>query len=189
MMSENHGRPSRFGRLQEGLSLIEFAIVAGVLVILSVAATDYSLAILARQEIHSAARSGMEFAINQGYNVNGIREAVRNPRGPNSPGLKLATIESIFPDADQKGVICACYADFSSGGGSGDPNWSATPPACNGSCPPRAEKDLEIAQSPYVTITVTGTYSPFFTAYWTNLQNGKVRLSATYVAKTYFKTW
>lgn len=181
-------------RLQRGLSLIEFAVLAGLLVILLVAATDYSLAILARQEIHGAARAGAEFAINQGYNVNGIQAAARNPRGTGSPGLKFASIVSVTPDATTAGVTCACYADFSANGISRPPNWNVSPPACSvgtadGLCPAPATTDIKILPSAYVTVTVSGTYTPLFPAYWVNLQAGKLPLNATYVARTFFRTW
>jgi Flp pilus assembly protein TadG len=181
MSLRKHSAPDHLrGRFQRGLSLIEFAFVAGLLVILLVAGTDYSLSILARQEIHSAAKSGMEFAINRGYDPNGIQVAARNPRGVGSPGLRFASIVSVTSD-----VKCACYADFTSWT-SPRPSTSSSPQYCVNSCAPIAIGGISIPESAYATVTVTGAYTPFFPLYWANLQGGTVPLSATYVAKTFF---
>lgn len=175
--------PSVRKSFQMGLSLVEFALVMPVLVLILVAATDFSLAILARQEVHSAARAGIEFAINRGYDVNGIKAAALQSTGSGA-SRKFATINA--SGVSVSSAICACYGDISKSVGTP----SGTPLSCpTGSATkcPSVSNGPQLLPAPYVSITVTGTYAPIFSGYWWfGLNNGQLNLSAKYVGKTQF---
>lgn len=170
-------------KTQTGVAFLEFAVLTALLTLLLVVATDYSLAILARQEIHSAARAGMEVAIDKGFDAAGIEAAARNPRGATVAGLRFASTTSVSAT-----VTCACYAQFPgvspelSGGVLSCTN--AKIPLCD---VPSGVTGVKVSRSPYVTVVVNGAYTPYFSWQWPNLVDGKVVISAKYVGKTYFK--
>lgn len=178
--SRGTGVPGHQRLIQRGLSLIEFAILSALLLAMLAGATDYSLSILARQEIHGAARAGMEFAINEGYDPKGIEAAARGAQNPSVIGLRSAAITRVSSTSK-----CACYADLAN---AVDPTAStaSSPAVCPGLCPPPQTGDLTVSQGAYATVKVEGTYAPYFGLFWVGLVNGKVEMAATYVGKTFF---
>lgn len=182
------GAGIRFRR-QSGASFIELSLVAAVLLLLFVAATDLSLSILARQQIHSAARAGMEYAIARGYDSVGIQKAVTNAFGPQSVGiLRLASIDE---SGVSSSLTCACYGALALGV---SPNRDTTtgkytcPSGASDICSAPAAGGVPIPLAPYVTVRVTGSYSPILKLYWPNLTNGIVPITSTYVGRVSFRT-
>lgn len=170
---------------QKGLSVLELAIYAALLSGVLVAATDYSLAILARQEVHAAARAGLEFAINRGYDESGVKSTVMQSRGPNVTTLRFATIN---PSDVSSTPRCACYVTTTTGV-TLTAATSATPRNCSGICPlpPGVTSGVSVQSGLYVTVNVRGTYSPLVPFYWFNLDaNRKVPIQASYTGKAYF---
>lgn len=173
------------GQKQSGLSLIEFAIFAGLLIAALVAATDFSMAILARQELEGATREGVEYATNKGYKAEGVKFAVLKGRSGN--GFKLVSNVEVKPT-----IVCACHTDLPSLASGATPSGDQVPktptgstsPECSGLCPVvGGEQSLRRA---YAIVIATADYDPFFAGYWPGLQDGKVRLTARYIGKTYF---
>src|SRR5215472_5095757 len=60
----------------EGLSGIEFAIIAPVLILAFIASADFGLAIYAKMEVENAAQAGTEYAARNGYTSSSISSAV-----------------------------------------------------------------------------------------------------------------
>lgn len=163
---------------------MEFAFVGPLVVLLLAAATDYSLAIFARQEIHSAARAGMEYAVNRGYDPSGIKISIKKSSGADF-GYRFASVTdsgvTIF------GPKCACFGQITAGVDPA-PATAASTQSCDTTdlvCGAPGET-VKLMRMPYVKITVTGTYDPFFPLLWYGLKNGKLELSASYVGKTFF---
>jgi Flp pilus assembly protein TadG len=60
----------------EGLSGIEFAIIAPVLILSFIATADFGLAIYAKMEVENAAQAGTQYAAANGYTSSSVSSAV-----------------------------------------------------------------------------------------------------------------
>jgi len=60
----------------QGLSGIEFALIAPVLILSFIATADFGLAIYAKMEVENAAQAGTEYAARNGYTNSSISSAV-----------------------------------------------------------------------------------------------------------------
>ena len=61
---------------REGLSGIEFALIAPVLILSFIATADFGLAIYAKMEVENAAQAGTEYAARNGYTSSSVTSAV-----------------------------------------------------------------------------------------------------------------
>lgn len=194
---------------QHGVSLLEFAAIASVLAVILIAATDYGLSILARQEIQGAARAGAEFASERGYNVFGIREAAICSRGTetktvttvtydkkgnpvyNSTSTEICTpfrfhtntvvkVNQALP-TDLPRPTCVCRGDFYAGSPAGiQGDGSYT---CK-TLPKCDGGSVTVERSAFAEVTVSGSYSPLFP--WLGWSgNSNFPLTAKSVVKTF----
>lgn len=62
----------------DGVSAIEFAVVASLLAALAIGIIDFGLVLLTQMEVGNAARAGAEYAQANGYNSANITSAVQN---------------------------------------------------------------------------------------------------------------
>ena len=78
----------------EGLSGIEFAIIAPVLILSFIATADFGLAIYAKMEVENAAQAGTEYAARNGYTSSSVTSAVTS--ATNLSGLSATPAPSQF---------------------------------------------------------------------------------------------
>jgi Flp pilus assembly protein TadG len=78
----------------EGLSGIEFAIIAPVLILSFIATADFGLAIYAKMQVENAAQAGTEYASRNGYTSSSISSAVTS--ATNLSGLAASPAPTEF---------------------------------------------------------------------------------------------
>ncbi len=145
-------RRSRFPLMVNGLRLfrdddsgvlaVEFALMAPVLFIFLLAATDVALAIRAKMKLYEAARAAEAYAAIHGWDSAGIQNAATN-----------ATTLSV---SAKPATFCACV-------GSG----SVTQVACNTTCPASGQ-----SAGTYVSTRLAGSYKPLFPSPWNSVLVG-----------------
>lgn len=194
---------------QRGVSLIELSVVAAVLVTIIIAATDYSLSILARQEVQSTARAGAEFASERGYNPIGIQEAALCSKGTQietqstttcvkskctttttsskvciAPRFHTGTVIKVnqSPASALPRPICACNGDFYAGIPADITSTGAY--TCK-TLPQCLGGTVPVSRSAYVEVTASGNYSPLFPFLGWGKQSS-VPITAKSVIKTFF---
>lgn len=164
--------------IQRGIALIELAIVGMLLIFLIVAATDYSLVMLARQEVHAAARVGVEYAANNGFSSNGITAAVSRSKGTiTNPSRfsSLTTTASLKCSCDPSKLAPNSPVSVDAKDAVGSP--LTCPAATGASCS---------AYSQYAVISVSGGYKPLFKTFWFGLNSaGVYPIDAYYVVRTF----
>ncbi len=116
---------------KEGLSGIEFAIIAPVLILSFIATADFGLAIYAKMEVENAAQAGTEYAAVNGYTSSSVSSAVTS--ATNLSGLSASPAPSQF---------CGCPSTS-----------GVTTATCNTNCASGA------AAGTYVSASAQATYS------------------------------
>jgi Flp pilus assembly protein TadG len=71
-------RRYRLWRAAEGLSTIEFAFVAGILMVLLLGLVDFGIGFWEQMQVANAARAGAEYAARFGYDSSNIQTTVTN---------------------------------------------------------------------------------------------------------------
>lgn len=200
-------------RGQRGVSLVELSVVAGILVTILIVVTDYSLSILARQEVHSAARAGAEYASERGYNPVGIVEAATCSKGTESQSTTVLVPstkggKTTYTPVTTTSIICSPSKLQSITGVQVNGSLASSNPApycvCNGNfygdrqlalgtagaytckgLPTCDSGMISVQRSAYVEVTVTGSYAPLFPFLgWSN--RSSVPITAKSVVKTFF---
>lgn len=114
-----------------GVAAIEFAVIAGMLVMMLVLLTDLGLGVSAKIEVENAAQYGAQYAFNNGYDANAIQSAVQDSSSLGNLNVTPAS-------------FCGCP------GGSGvTPQTDCGAPCGDGSLPGQ-----------FVSVSVTHTYVP-----------------------------
>jgi Flp pilus assembly protein TadG len=96
-----------------GVAAIELAIIAPILAVMIVGTVDLGLGIYCKMRVQNAAQAGAEYAALNGFNSNGISDAVLS--ATTSPGLVASPAPSQF---------CGCAT-----------NAGITTAACGSTCP------------------------------------------------------
>lgn len=134
-----------------GAVLVELALVLPLLALSLVYATDYGLERLAEAQIQAATIAAAEFAQVKGCNPSGIEAAALSSLKSGYPWL--ASNINVTTDA-----VCEC------GFLTGTPDYiDGEAPQCNVTC------DGSTPAQPFVSIGVTGRYSPLFPMRWFNV--------------------
>lgn len=113
-----------------GVALIEFAIIAPILVILMVCTIDLAMGIYRKMQVQNAAQAGAQYAMLRGFNASSISSAVVN-------ATKFSGVSA------SPGPIQFCGCASSTGVSSA---------ACNSTCSGGA------LAGTYVTVSAKGTY-------------------------------
>jgi Flp pilus assembly protein TadG len=79
---------------EKGLSGIEFAMIAPVLILSFIATADFGLAIYAKMEVENAAQAGTEYAARNGYTSSSISSAITS--ATNMSGITATPAPSQF---------------------------------------------------------------------------------------------
>lgn len=122
----------RFIRAEGGVSAVEMALIAPVLMIIFLGLIDYGIAIFSKIELTSSVRSGAQYALINSTNMSAIQTTVINSSNLNPANLVV----------DMPYITCEC----SNG------TLDAT---CSVTCPADTLRH-------YVVINATYTYVPFF---------------------------
>jgi Flp pilus assembly protein TadG len=122
----------------EGVSTIEFAVIASVLATLAIGILDFSMGLWQQMEVGNAARAGAEYASINGYNSAGIQTAVTSATG-------LSSITASTP-SEQCGCPTASAVTFFSPAQNPPCNTST---CSNGSTP-----------NTYIVVSAQATYTP-----------------------------
>ena len=133
----SHRRKKRLRRFladRGGVSAVEFAIVAPFLIGMLIPVTDLGLAFAKKTQLHNAVRAGTQYALVNGWDVNGITSAV-------NAATKVSPL-SITP---APGQTCGCPT------GAG-----INSVTCGSTCPDRSDAGT------YVTVSAQTTYNTVF---------------------------
>lgn len=110
----------RLWRAEDGVSAIEFAVVAGILSLLLLGICDFGLGFWEQMQVANAARAGAESAIKNGYNATNIQTAVTN--ATNLQGVQATPAPSSScgcPDATSGVSAATCGAGCPDGSTAG----------------------------------------------------------------------
>jgi Flp pilus assembly protein TadG len=137
-----------------GISAVEFALVAPIVVLFMVGVLDGGLAIKTGMDVSNAARAGAEYAAIHGWNDSGITSAAAN-----------ATSTSVTTTNAQ---FCGCPS--ASG---------VSTQACATTCAASGK-----TVGTYVSTTTKASYTPVFPAFWSSfLTNGSWQYTVKYVTR------
>ena len=103
--------PFKLRRSTKGAVVVEFAVVIIPLILLLILATDAVLAILVSMQVQGAARAGGEFAINVGYDADGIKRAANNSLNTSATAIDAAASAIGIPQTTisvTSTVYCGC---------------------------------------------------------------------------------
>jgi Flp pilus assembly protein TadG len=129
----------RMVRAEQGVALIEFAVVAPVLVTMVLGVLDFGLGFWFQQQVNAAADAGAAYAVSQGFNSTSIENAIESG-GPTAIQASPAPTE-----------VCGC-PNATSGIVTSSP---ATPP-CSGTCSDGSTPGI------YVTVNAQLSYTTIF---------------------------
>ncbi len=137
-----HFLDCRLWPAQDGVSAVEFALLAGILGTLLLGVLDFGIGFWEKMEVENAARAGAEYAVKNGYGATSIQSAVTS-------ATSLSGIQATPAPAE----TCGC------------PNASLgiTRHDCGSTCP-----DGELAGT-YVTVNAQVSYSTIFS--WPGIAN------------------
>jgi len=110
-----HGGLLRLWQDRTGVTAIEFAIIAPVMVLMFICMADLGLGVYTDMQVNNAAQYGTEYALAKGYDSSAITTAVKN-----SSSLSNATVSptEFCGCPGSSGVITnSCNASCSDGGG------------------------------------------------------------------------
>jgi len=130
----------------EGLSGIEFAIIAPVLILSFIATADFGLAIYAKMEVENAAQAGTEYAARNGYTSSSISSAVTS--ATNLSGLSASPAPAEF---------CGCPSTS-----------GVTTATCNTNCASGAVAGTYVSASAQATYSTIISYPGIPTSYTFN---------------------
>jgi Flp pilus assembly protein TadG len=119
-----------------GNALIEFAIIAPLLVVMCVYVADFGFYIFRQTELQHAAQTGAQYAIEHGYNSTSISSAVTNDA--NDSSFTITTTPSEF---------CGC------------PSSTGVTQISAGACPEGSTCSGGAVAGSYVTVSTTATYN------------------------------
>lgn len=139
---------------ENGSSVLEFAIIVPILVLIIVGSIDYALSILAAVQVEEAARAGAQYLAINGASTSGVTAAVTGAIPKPVGTISLGTIT----------LDCATT---NGGTYSKQGAWSSTT-ACSG-----------VGGVPYGTVTASIAYRPLFPLYWTGLTGGVLNISGS----------
>lgn len=120
----------------DGVSTIEFAIVASMLATLAIGMLDFSMGLWRQMEVGNAARAGAEYAALHGWDSSAIQNAVTS-------ATSLSSITASPAPAQQ----CGC-PNATSG-----VTWTGQSPPCTSSCTSGA------TPSTYVSVSAQASYA------------------------------
>jgi len=145
---------ARLRQNRRGVSLIEFAMVAPIAVLLTLALVDLGMGFYAKTQVMTAAQAGAQYAF-----IHGWSGTSSDSQDAIATAIADATSLSGIQASPAPTLACGC-ADgttitYSSPGGSFTPNSCAALANCPNSQHPGA----------YVTVSAQATYTPLF-AFW-----------------------
>jgi Flp pilus assembly protein TadG len=121
MSAPGSGRPGRRGRGGKGQSLVEFAMIIPVFLLVLAGILDFGFMLFSRVTLISATREGARWAVNQSdttqIDFNGTSTGLKQQGGSigaNIPGLTWADLTVVTLCAKPPGVGGSC--DFAAGG-------------------------------------------------------------------------
>jgi len=127
------------GLTDEAVAVVEFALLAPMLIMLAIGLADYGYAIWTRLQVQNAARAGAEYAVlhgwNNGQNSTNIQSAVTG-------ATRLSVAASPAP-----AVSCGCL----------DPTTGLTSATCGSSCSANSD-----TAGTYVTVSAQAAFRPLF---------------------------
>ena len=111
---------------RRAVSAVEFAITAPVLIGILIPTTDLGLAFAKKTQLHNAAQAGAQYALANGWDSTGIKNAVMNATKvspitltpapqqtcgcPTSSGITIAQCGSVCPDLSDAGTYVTVSA-------------------------------------------------------------------------------
>ena len=137
----------------EGLSGIEFALIAPVLILSFIATADFGLAIYAKMEVENAAQAGTEYAARNGYTSSSVTSAVTS--ATSMSGISATPAPSQF---------CGCPSTS-----------GVTTATCNTNCASGAVAGTYVSASAQATYTTIISY-PGIPASYTFSSTSTVRI-------------
>ena len=138
---------------REGLSGIEFALIAPVLILSFIATADFGLAIYAKMEVENAAQAGTEYAARNGYTSSSVTSAVT--AATSMSGVSATPAPSQF---------CGCPSTS-----------GVTTATCNTNCASGAAAGTYVSASAQATYTTIISY-PGIPASYTFSSTSTVRI-------------
>ena len=130
----------------EGLSGIEFAIIAPVLILSFIATADFGLAIYAKMQVENAAQAGTEYAAKNGWTSSSVTSAVTS--ATSLSGLSATPAPSEF---------CGCPSTS-----------GVTTATCNTNCASGAVAGTYVSASAQATYSTIISYPGIPTSYTFN---------------------
>ena len=111
---------ARLGKCEHGSPATEFALLAPVLLIMTVGVIDYGLVVRAKSEVEAAARAGLQKGFGDMWNHDSITAAAKETLSTDPAIQETATVD-VSPSCYCDGTLTAsgddCTKDTTCGGG------------------------------------------------------------------------